>query len=110
MATDLKGKKIAILARDGFEQAELTEPRKTLDAAGAQTVVISPKERRACCAAKRSRRGHRLRLTEECRRQLGGSGDCHGRQFIFSRKPDDIPAFSRAIIESVSRGAQRRAA
>ncbi len=28
-------------------------------------------------------------------------------QFITSRKPDDIPAFSRAIIESVSQGVGR---
>ena len=41
--TSLKGKKIAILATDGFEQVELTEPRKALDAAGATTVVVSPK-------------------------------------------------------------------
>jgi protease I len=40
----LAGKKIAILATDGFEQAELEEPRKALDAAGAKTVLISPKE------------------------------------------------------------------
>jgi protease I len=39
----LKGKKIAILATDGFEQVELSEPRKALDAAGAQTRVVSPK-------------------------------------------------------------------
>jgi protease I len=39
----LKGKKVAILATDGFEQVELTEPRKALDAAGAQTSVVSPK-------------------------------------------------------------------
>jgi protease I len=25
-------------------------------------------------------------------------------QFIFSRKPDDIPAFNKAIIESVAHG------
>jgi protease I len=31
-------------------------------------------------------------------------------QFIFSRKPDDIPAFSNAIIEAVSSGKQRAAA
>jgi protease I len=31
-------------------------------------------------------------------------------QFIFSRKPDDLPAFSRAIIESVSKDARRHAA
>ena len=39
----LKGKRVAILATDGFEQAELTEPRKALDNAGAKTVVIAPK-------------------------------------------------------------------
>jgi protease I len=42
MASNLKGMKIAILATDGFEQSELMEPRKALDAAGAQTEVISP--------------------------------------------------------------------
>ncbi len=39
----LKGKSVAILATDGFEQSELTEPRKALDQAGAKTVVISLK-------------------------------------------------------------------
>jgi protease I len=43
MASDLKGRKIAILATDGFEQSELMEPRKALDKAGAKTVVIAPK-------------------------------------------------------------------
>lgn len=43
MAERLKGKKIAILATDGFEQVELTEPRKAFDEAGATTFVISPK-------------------------------------------------------------------
>jgi protease I len=28
-------------------------------------------------------------------------------QFITSRKPDDIPAFSRTIIEAVSQSSQR---
>ena len=41
--TNLNGKKVAILATDGFEQSELTEPRKALDAAGAMTKVVSPK-------------------------------------------------------------------
>lgn len=35
--------RVAILVSDDFEQAELTEPKKALDAAGAQTVIISPK-------------------------------------------------------------------
>jgi len=42
-APNLKGKRIAILVTDGFEQVELVEPRKALDAAGAQTQVVSPK-------------------------------------------------------------------
>jgi len=41
---DLSGKRVAILATDGVEQVELTEPRKALDDAGATTVVVSPKE------------------------------------------------------------------
>jgi protease I len=43
MADSLHGKRIAILATDGFEQVELTEPRKALDKAGATTEVIAPK-------------------------------------------------------------------
>ena len=43
MSSNLSGKKIAILATDGFEQSELMEPRKALDQAGATTEVISPK-------------------------------------------------------------------
>jgi protease I len=40
---NLAGKKVAILATDGFEQDELTEPRKALDEAGATTHIVSPK-------------------------------------------------------------------
>jgi len=43
MADSLRGKKVAILATDGFEQAELIEPRKALDQAGATTEVVAPK-------------------------------------------------------------------
>jgi protease I len=43
MASTLKGKKVAILVTDGFEQAEMTEPRRALDDAGARTVLITPK-------------------------------------------------------------------
>ncbi len=41
MAQTLTGVKVAILATDGFEQSELLEPRRALDEAGAQTVVVS---------------------------------------------------------------------
>jgi|SRR5581483_7034150 len=39
----LDGMRVAILVTDDFEQAELVEPRKALDEAGARTTVISPK-------------------------------------------------------------------
>jgi len=41
----VNGLKVAILATDGFEQVELTEPRKVLDEAGAKTSVVSPKSK-----------------------------------------------------------------
>ena len=40
----LQGKKVAILVADGFEQVELTEPRKALDEAGAKTQIVSPSQ------------------------------------------------------------------
>ncbi|WP_267358811.1 MULTISPECIES: type 1 glutamine amidotransferase domain-containing protein [unclassified Methylobacterium] len=45
MASDtLNGLKVAILITDGFEQVEMTEPRKALDQAGAETRIVSPKD------------------------------------------------------------------
>ena len=38
----LNGKIIAILVADGFEQVELTGPKKALEQAGAQTHIVSP--------------------------------------------------------------------
>jgi protease I len=43
MNKQLKGKKIAILATDGFEQSELMEPMKNLEDAGAKVMVLSIK-------------------------------------------------------------------
>ena len=42
MPNNLQGKTIAILATDGFEQSELTKPKKALEEAGARTQVVSP--------------------------------------------------------------------
>jgi protease I len=186
MASNLSGKKIAFLATDGFEQVELTEPRKALDEAGATTVVISPKNGEikgwnfkewgdtvkvdkaledvnpndfdALVLPGGVINPDHLRMEPTAVnfiRQFISTGRtvaaiCHGPwtlveadavrgkkvtswpsiktdlknagaswvdqemvtdgQFIFSRKPDDIPAFSKAIIESVSKGTQRAAA
>lgn len=39
----LNGKRVAILATDGFEQSELLEPKRALENAGAIADVVSPK-------------------------------------------------------------------
>jgi protease I len=40
----LKDVRVAILVTDGFEQVELTEPRRALDEEGADTEIVSPKD------------------------------------------------------------------
>ena len=44
MANELKGKRVAIIVTDGFEQIEMTSPREALEKAGATCVLIAPKE------------------------------------------------------------------
>lgn len=43
MGKELRGLRVALLAADGFEQIELTSPRKTLLRAGAEVDVVSGK-------------------------------------------------------------------
>jgi protease I len=40
----LNGKKIAILVANGFEEEELTSPRRALEHAGAETKIVSPEK------------------------------------------------------------------
>lgn len=42
MANELKGCRVAILVADGFEEVEMTEPRKALEEAGADVTLVSP--------------------------------------------------------------------
>ncbi len=44
MAAELSGKRILILATNGFEQSELEVPRDRLKAAGAEVHVVSPEK------------------------------------------------------------------
>jgi len=39
----IEGKRVAVLATDGFEQSELMEPKRSLEEAGAVTTVVSLK-------------------------------------------------------------------
>ncbi|HEX4154485.1 MAG TPA: type 1 glutamine amidotransferase domain-containing protein [Acidobacteriaceae bacterium] len=182
MNNQLEGKRIAILATDGFEQAELTEPKKNLEKAGAKVTVLSvektPKEikgwdrkdwgekvkvDRLVSQANPSEfdalvlpggqiNPDKLRMDQDAVdfvKRFAETGKtvaaiCHGPwllveadlvrgktvtswpsvhtdlknaganwvdkevvidgQFITSRKPDDIPAFSKKIIEALSEG------
>jgi protease I len=185
MSSELRGKKIAILATDGFEQVELTEPRKALNNMGATTVVIAPKNGEIKGWNKKDwgqpvkvdlqltnanphdfdalilpggvMNPDHLRMDPAAVnfvRQFVSTGRpiaaiCHGPwtlveadalrgktvtswpslktdiknagatwvdqavvtdgQFIFSRKPDDIPAFNKALIEAVQHGVPEHA-
>ena len=42
MPNELAGMRVAILVAKGFEQSELTEPKKALEDAGAEALIISP--------------------------------------------------------------------
>ena len=43
MASNIQGCRVAILATDGVEQVEITEPMKALKQAGAEVAVVAPK-------------------------------------------------------------------
>ncbi len=45
MQKQLQGKRVAILVANGFEQVEMTEPRKALEAAGAKADLVSPEKK-----------------------------------------------------------------
>jgi protease I len=59
MAAELQGKRVAILATDGVEQIELTEPRRVLQEAGAKVDLIAPHDGEIEAAQHRDR-GDRL--------------------------------------------------
>lgn len=44
MARDVKGKKVAILTENGFEEVELTSPMNALEKAGAEVHLVSPQK------------------------------------------------------------------
>lgn len=44
MAKDVKGKKVAILTENGFEEVELTSPKKALEDVGAVVHIVSPQK------------------------------------------------------------------
>ncbi len=186
MAEQLHGKRVAALVTKGFEQVELLEPKKALEAAGAKVDVVSPQadtvrgwnhtewgdevkvDRRlqdarpddydALLLPGGVMNPDHLRMTPEAvqfAKQFATSGKpiaviCHGpwtlveagvvrgvtmtswpslktdlknaganwvdqevvvdHGIVSSRKPDDIPAFNRKMIEEFAEGRHQRGA
>jgi protease I len=46
MSEQLRNKRVAALVDDGFEQSELVEPKKALEAAGAKVFIVSPRDKK----------------------------------------------------------------
>jgi len=46
MANELRGRRIAAVVDDGFEQVELVEPKNALEAAGAKVDIVSPQAKK----------------------------------------------------------------
>jgi protease I len=124
-SSKLNGKRVAILATDGVEEVELTEPRKALDDAGAKTQLVSPKDDTikagkpvaSIChgpwmvieagAAK----GRTMTSWPSLETDLRNAGaDWVDREVVVdeglvtSRKPDDIPAFNAKMLEEFAEG------
>ena len=184
MNEKVRGKKVAILATDGFEESELLEPKRMLEEAGIQTTVVAPQAGKIR-AWKHTEWGQEMQVDqtlEECEpndfdalmlpggvmnpdklrmepravqfvRAMAESGKpigaiCHGpwmlveadavrgrkvtsypaiqtdlknaganwvdeevvtdQGIVTSRKPDDIPAFAKKLIEEIGEGTHAR--
>ncbi|HEY9664878.1 MAG TPA: DJ-1/PfpI family protein, partial [Allocoleopsis sp.] len=62
MEYDLRGIKVAILATDGFEESELLEPMAALEKAGAETLVVSPRDREYIEGMQHAKRGRSVEV------------------------------------------------
>lgn len=184
MNGNLSGKRVAILATDGFEQVELTSPKEALEKAGAKVDIVAP-DADKIQGFEHLDKGKSFKVDrklEECRcdeydalvlpggvanpdalrtnasavafiREFFGSGKaigaiCHGpwtlveanvvrgrtltswpslqtdirnaggiwvdqevsvdQGLVTSRKPDDLPAFNRKLIEEIEEGRHTR--
>ncbi len=129
---DLTGKKVAILVDEGFEQVELIKPRKALDRLGAQTQVVSPQEGEvrgwnvkrwgksvavdvplhsadpsafdALLLPGGVMNPDKLRMNPKAGGNWVDEEVVTDRGIVTSRKPDDIRAFNKKMIEEFAEG------
>jgi protease I len=100
----LDGKKIAFLAADGVEQVELTEPRKAVEAEGAETELISLEDG-TIQGFEKLDKGDRFEVDRTVKDAEASDydglvlpGGVHNPDFL--RADDDATAFVRAFFEA----------
>ena len=115
MAQELKGKKVAILSADGFEQSELLEPRKALNFVRAFAEAGKPIA--AICHGPQTLisaglvDGRRMTSYSAIKTDMINAGAEWVDEevvvddgWVTSRKPSDIPAFNKKMIEEFAEG------
>ena len=127
MASELNGLRVAILVANGFEQIEMTEPKRALEAAGAVVKLVSPEEgevkgwnHTAICHAPwtlidaEAVDGLRITSWPSIKTDLINAGAnwvdeevVRDGQIVTSRKPDDLPVFNREMIKMFGEQRQR---
>ena len=75
MTQRAQGRKLAILATDGFEQVELTSPKEAIENAGGETVIVSINH--GTIQANKHREGGRLRRPAHSRRPVQPGRPAH---------------------------------
>ena len=93
MADELRGRRVAILATDGVEQVELTQPRQAVEQAGAQVTLLS------------IHTGQIQSMNADI-----DKGDTFTVDRLVSDVPDDpndLPAFCSKIVEEFAEGRHR---
>ena len=101
MAGSLSGTNVAILVTNGFEQSELTEPKKALENAGANKPIAAICHGPWTLIEAGAVQNRKITSWPSLRRILRTrepAGFADGR-LVTSRKPDDIPAFNQKMIE-----------
>ena len=73
-----QGRKMAILAADGFEEIELTSPKEAIEAAGGETMIVST-EKGFIHANQHREHGDKYQVDlslDEAKAELRGRGSC----------------------------------
>jgi putative intracellular protease/amidase len=116
MAGQLQGKRVAALVTNGFEQDELMKPRAALQDGGAKVDIVSPESGKVrgwprTLIEAGVVRGVKMTSWPSLKTDLTNAGAIWvdqevvvDRGIVSSRKPDDIPAFNKKMVEEIAEG------